>query len=56
MCHVRMYSEQIQKPWDGRSWPWGRYKPASSTVTVSGCGDGENQKFARDEGCKSLIL
>eukprot|EP00956_Cyclotella_meneghiniana_P001830 scaffold2010_cov46-Cyclotella_meneghiniana.AAC.4 len=31
--HVRMYSDQIQQPWDGRNRPWGRYKPASSTVT-----------------------
>eukprot|EP00956_Cyclotella_meneghiniana_P002825 scaffold3320_cov64-Cyclotella_meneghiniana.AAC.4 len=50
-----MYSEKIQQPWDGRNRPWGCYKQASSTVTVSGCGDGENQKFARGKGCKSLI-
>eukprot|EP00956_Cyclotella_meneghiniana_P031615 scaffold83460_cov66-Cyclotella_meneghiniana.AAC.8 len=43
--HVRMYSEQIQQPWDGRNRPWGRYKPASSIVTVSGCRDGANQKY-----------
>eukprot|EP00956_Cyclotella_meneghiniana_P033880 scaffold99914_cov70-Cyclotella_meneghiniana.AAC.1 len=37
--------EQIQQPWDGQNRPWRCYKPASSTVTVSGCrdGDGANQ-------------
>eukprot|EP00956_Cyclotella_meneghiniana_P045284 scaffold362123_cov73-Cyclotella_meneghiniana.AAC.2 len=33
----------------------GCYKPASSTVTVSGCGDRANQKFLRGKGCKSLM-
>eukprot|EP00956_Cyclotella_meneghiniana_P013576 scaffold19713_cov47-Cyclotella_meneghiniana.AAC.6 len=37
--------EKIQQPWDGRNRPWGRYEPASSTVTVSGCRDGANPKF-----------
>eukprot|EP00956_Cyclotella_meneghiniana_P008790 scaffold12009_cov61-Cyclotella_meneghiniana.AAC.6 len=40
-----MSYKQIQQPRDGRNRPWGRYKPASSTVTVSGCRDGANPKF-----------
>eukprot|EP00956_Cyclotella_meneghiniana_P042923 scaffold249353_cov82-Cyclotella_meneghiniana.AAC.8 len=54
--HVPMSYEQIQQPWDGQNRPWGHYKQASSTVTVSGCGDRANQKFLRAEGCKSLIF
>eukprot|EP00956_Cyclotella_meneghiniana_P011294 scaffold15919_cov90-Cyclotella_meneghiniana.AAC.4 len=36
---------EYKQPWDGQNRPWGRYKPASSTVTVSGCRDGANPKF-----------
>eukprot|EP00956_Cyclotella_meneghiniana_P038154 scaffold149460_cov69-Cyclotella_meneghiniana.AAC.2 len=45
-----MSYEQIQQPWDGRNWPWGRYKPASSTVMVSGCGGRSKPEISERRG------
>eukprot|EP00956_Cyclotella_meneghiniana_P016883 scaffold27122_cov23-Cyclotella_meneghiniana.AAC.1 len=53
--HVSMSYEQVQQqPWDGRNRPWGRYKPTSSTVMVSGCRDGANQKFLTSSSLRGI--